>query len=985
MTPSRPIQDAMDQARELGPVFAQKVFDREIVMVASVDVMAELADESRFAKHVPSPQENLRPLTGDGLFTAHNDEPNWHKAHGLLIPAFAMSNMRTYHPTMLQVSRRLIRHWDAATGPVDVPGDMTKMTLDTIGLSGFGFDFGSFERAEPHPFVEAMVRCLEWSQAKSRHIPGMDFLYRKGAARFAEDVEFVNGVVDEVVRARVASGDKSQDDLLGLMLNGGLLDTENIRKQIVTFLIAGHETTSGALSFAMHYLAKNPTVLARAQAEVDALWGSVEDPEPSYEDIGKLRYVRQVLNESLRLWPTAAAFSRAAKKDTTLAGRPVREGQWVVVLVPSLHRDPVWGDNVEAFDPDRFSPERERSRPADAFKPFGTGERACIGRQFALHEATMLLGLLIHRYRLIDHADYQLKVRETLTLKPDGLTLELIRRTERHEQVVAPQAVAAPVGRLRKGTAVTVAYGSNLGNAKYLAGQVASSVEELGGIASVSSVDSFVGSLPTDSPVVLVAASYNGKPTDDAVEFVEWLTGAPEGATSGVRYAVLGVGDRNWADTYQKVPTLLDERLAATGATRLVERGEADASGDLGTVVEEWTRRLGTALLASHGDPDAVAVDGPSVEVEYLTGDVTSALRARHELLPMTVLETHDLAPTGRTKKFLRLRLPEGVTYRTGDHLTVLPENPAALVSRAASLLRLDLDAVITVRSKLPIDRPLTIRSLLTHFVELQDVATSAQVRVLAEHNPCPPERMALLAPAESGTVLDLVERFPALRETLPFEVLLDLLPALRPRHYSISSSAVAQPGEIDLMVSAAPGGIASNHLIGLAAGDVVPGRIAPCRNAFRQTADVPVIMVSAGTGLAPFRGAIADRVASAATTPALCYFGCDAPDVDYLHRTELEAAQETGVVEMRPTFSHAPERGLRFVQHRIGAESDEVWRLLEQGARVHVCGEGKRMAPAVREAFRDVHRKHTGGTDQDAELWLANLVANDRYVEDVF
>jgi hypothetical protein len=117
--------------------------------------------------------------------------------------------------------------------------------------------------------------------------------------------------------------------------------------------------------------------------------------------------------------------------DTVIGGRyPVRKGQWAIVLIPALHRDPVWGDAPEAFDPDRFAPDRNRARPAHVYKPFGTGERACIGRQFALHEATLVLGMLLSRYDLRGDPSYELKVQELLTLKPEGFLLEVSRRSD---------------------------------------------------------------------------------------------------------------------------------------------------------------------------------------------------------------------------------------------------------------------------------------------------------------------------------------------------------------------------------------------------------------------------------------------------------------------------------------------------------------------------------------------------------------------------
>jgi len=263
-------------------------------------------------------------------------------------------------------------------------------------------------------------------------------------------------------------------------VDGTTLDTANIRNQVITFLIAGHETTSGAMSFALYYLAKHPAVLQLVQREVDALWGSAADPEPTFDEVGQLAYTRQVLNEALRLWPTAAVFGRHAREDTLLGGRiPVRAGQGVMVLAPMLHRQPVWGDNPELFDPSRFTPEAEAARSPHAFKPFGTGERACIGRQFALHEATMLLAMLVHRYRLHDHADYRLTVKETLTLKPDGFTLTLTPRTtadrehaqlpgaaRRQDTVADERALPA---RVHSGTRALFLHGSNYGTCREFA------------------------------------------------------------------------------------------------------------------------------------------------------------------------------------------------------------------------------------------------------------------------------------------------------------------------------------------------------------------------------------------------------------------------------------------------------------------------------------------------------------------------------------
>ncbi len=1025
---NRPFQRIVEEGRGLGPIFTRKVLGTEITVVSGADLVAELADEQRFSKKVAGALRGVRRFAGDGLFTADNHEPNWARAHDLLLPAFAMSSMRDYHPAMLSVANKLLARWDAAApeGTVDVPGDMTRLTLDTIGLCGFGFDFESFERAEPHPFVEAMVRGLLHAQNRGRRLPGTARLYRKRDEQHERDIELMSEIVDEVIRERRASGDTSTDDLLGLMLNSdGGLDEVNIRYQVITFLIAGHETTSGALSFALHYLAKHPAVLARAQAEVDALWGEEDDPQPRYEDIGKLRYVRQVLNEALRLWPTAPGFTRAPVEDTVIGGRyPVAEGQPLLVSASLLHRDPVWGDNVDNFDPERFSPEQEKQRPPHAFKPFGTGERECIGRQFALHEATMVLGMLLHRYRLIDHARYQLRIKQTLTIKPAGLTLGLVHRTPRERRSSESRAEPARArrdrteGRVAAGTPLTLLHGSDLGTSRSTAEQLASEAAKYGFTTSVGPLNEAVDDLPAEGPTVIVASSYNGKPTEDAAEFVSWLESAEQPVARDVPYAVLGVGDRNWVATYQRVPTLIDARLAEAGGQRLLDRGEVDVSGDALGDTDSFGDALWETLLQRYGHGESASrsssAERPGYVVDELSPGVTAALDAQHGVVPMEVVDRDSLVdtehPLARAKRFLRVRLPEGHSYRTGDHFAVLPDNRPDQVHRAVELLHLDPEAVIRVRARegmrrpLPLDRPVRVRELFTHFVEVQDPATAQQIRALAEHNPCPPEEQALRRLAEAPTgesVLDLVEQHPALREHLPLAVLLELLPAMRPRDYSISSSAHYRPGEVDLMVSvlSAPArtgsgefrGVGSHHLSSLAPGDTVRAAVRPCREVFRVVPDpdTPVIMIAAGTGLAPFRGFIADRrhalERGATLAPALCYFGCDHPDVDYLHREELTAAEEAGAVSMRPTFHKAPRDGVEFVQHRILAEADELHRLLESGARVYVCGDGARMAPGVREAFVELYSSRTGTDHDKARRWLDELIAADRYVEDVY
>ncbi|WP_241256528.1 cytochrome P450 [Rhodococcus sp. KRD162] len=425
--PRTPIQDSTALAARLGPMFERQILGRRFVFASGADVVGELCDEKRFEKFLPPGVESLRDIGADGLFTAYNHEPNWRRAHDLLRPAFTAGAMRGYHRIMVEVADDLIEHWERLSrnsSPTDVSSDMTKLTLETIGRTGFSYSFDSFASVETHPFVSAMVGALTYNQRRSLlSVPAFARpLFARSDRRYSRNKQYLAEVLADVVRTRRQStGDFT--DLLQIMMdaardvdNPNALSEANIGYQILTFLIAGHETTSGALSFALYYLATHPEVFERARAEVDEVWGT---GSPEFGQVPKLRYVRRVLDESLRLWPTVPAFGRAARAQTVIGdGYRMDAGDWAVVLVTALHRDPVWGDHPGEFDPDNFLPERIKARPAHVYKPFGTGERACIGRQFAIHEAVLVLGTILQRFDLRADPSYRLRIQERLTMMP---------------------------------------------------------------------------------------------------------------------------------------------------------------------------------------------------------------------------------------------------------------------------------------------------------------------------------------------------------------------------------------------------------------------------------------------------------------------------------------------------------------------------------------------------------------------------------------
>lgn len=438
--PRHPLLSLLEWGADLGPIYELQIFRQKFVFVSGADLVAELCDEKRFCKALPPAITALRDYAGDGLFTAFNDEPNWQLAHELLMPAFTRSAMASYHPIMLATAAELFEYWDRQSGAVDVTQSMTKLTMETLSRAAFSHDFGSFSTEEPHPFVGAMVRALETGRRKGGigTAPGGKwvgrFMDRRNAARQA----YVDGLLDDLIAQRAGSDD--QHDLLGIMLNvshpetGECLSPLNIRYQILTFLVAGHETTSGALSFTLYYLSRHPECLAAAQREADEILGDDPAATPTFEQVPKFRYIRRCLDEALRIWPTVPAFARSPRTETTLGGRyRMQPDDWAVIVLAHVHRDPAIWENPDRYDPDRFLPAAIKKRPAQSYKPFGAGLRACIGRQFALHESVLVLACLLHRYDLRGDPDYELAVDERLTMVPKDFEITL------HPRVAAGQ------------------------------------------------------------------------------------------------------------------------------------------------------------------------------------------------------------------------------------------------------------------------------------------------------------------------------------------------------------------------------------------------------------------------------------------------------------------------------------------------------------------------------------------------------------------
>lgn len=381
-----------------------------------------LTNAEVFVKRSPVYREMADAL-GDGLLTSEGD--TWKAQRRTLQPLFTRKRVQDYGDAFVAAARSVGDAWsDGARIDLDV--HMQTLSLRSVSVTLFGMDATD----EVEPIVAATGFLSEEVVARGlapirlpRWLPTR--LHRKLDAAEEELARRVDAIVDRG-RAR----DEERDDLVSLLLRvkdpetgEGLSDVE-IREQALVLLLAGYDTTSTALTFALHLLGRHPEVQDRARDEVRSVLG---DRDPTAADVGALTYVRQVLDEAMRLYPSAYITSRLAVEDTSVGGFDVPRGSVAATSFYALHRNPRIWDNPAGFDPSRFDPEQVRERDPYAYLPFGGGPRSCIGNHFALLEATLAIAVLLQRWRF-DAQVTEVPLRLGITLRPAALVLTQVTK-----------------------------------------------------------------------------------------------------------------------------------------------------------------------------------------------------------------------------------------------------------------------------------------------------------------------------------------------------------------------------------------------------------------------------------------------------------------------------------------------------------------------------------------------------------------------------
>ncbi|CAG9997023.1 unnamed protein product [Clonostachys byssicola] len=1053
ISPTFQLGSFLDIADQCGEIYRLRFPGIQIVVLCTQALINEACDEKRFKKCIAPPLESIRLGVHNGLFTARDGEEPWGIAHRVLIPNFGPLKIRGMYDEMYDVAKQLTLKW-ARAGPrewVKPTQDFTRLTLDTIALCSMGFRFNSFYSQEMHPFIQAMADFLyECGEIDTRFLP--NFFYRKRDKTLSRNIDTLRRTAQDVLDARKSGLDDRDNDLLTAMLKGvdpqtGKKMTDgSILDNLITFLVAGHETTSGMLSYAFYQILHNPKTFQKAQQEVDTVCGK---GRITIDHLSKLPYINAVLRETLRLTSTIPAFSVEPKEDTMIAGKYfVKKGQPIMNLVFKAHLDPaVYGDTVNEFIPERMlddSFNRLNREFPNCWKPFGNGKRSCIGRAFAWQEALLITAMLLQNFNFELQPGYEISHKQTLTIKPDKLAMRAILRDgltpvtlEQRLGGSGPRtsdskaAKTGPAAGGGRGRPLTILYGSNTGTCKSLAQQAATNAPRHGfHVVKLDSLDTGKESLSTDHPTVIVTASFEGEPPDNAEQFVSWIRSldVEKKPLDKVSYAVFGCGHSDWVNTHQRIPKLIDSRLVDLGAERLVGLGTSDVStGATFGEFEAWEDdMLWPALKARYGDSDqgnttsAPEPQGVSATVSHprnstLHQDVRLATVIKTETL--TAYEDGELS----LKKHVEVELPSELNYETGDYLAVLPVNPEETVRRAMRVLGLSWDAHLNITSDVPVALPMegsvSAKDVLSSYVELSQPATKRNIMKLIQitNDEKTIQGLTRLAndyyveetSAKRVSVLDLLERFQSLY--IPIGTFLSMLPPMRVRQYSISSSPLFKPSHATLTFSTLrePSlsnasnlhiGVASSYLANLQPLDVIQVIVRPSPPAFGLPSDpetTSLLLVAAGTGIAPFRAFIQHRALQLSSgkklAPAYLYFGCRSPDTDNLYRDELDEWERLGAVQVRRVYSRSTttreSQGCKYVQDRLWEDRKEVWDLWEKGgAKIFVCG-----SKAVGEGVRDTMIRMKREASQEDEMGKSELTKwfhaqrNVRYVEEIF
>ncbi|WP_020394813.1 assimilatory sulfite reductase (NADPH) flavoprotein subunit [Thiolinea disciformis] len=559
-----------------------------------------------------------------------------------------------------------------------------------------------------------------------------------------------------------------------------------------------------------------------------------------------------------------------------------------------------------------------------------------------------------------------------------------------HNVIPFPQLAAAnrveAVAQLSVNT--TILYGSQTGNSKAIAEKLHQAFKASGLASSLKSLRDYRPQhLKKEQRVVFVVSTHgNGEPPDDARTFFQFINNERAPQLKELHYAVLALGDSSY-DAFCQSGVELDQRLEKLGATRWLARIDCDV--DFADHATRWREQiLEKVKQDDHSDSSPLPKQGLVQAVQQATiGSAEAPWTA--ELLSATPVT--DPSSEKEVFHFEFSLENSGITYEPGDILAVKVSNETALVDLLIQQGGWDSNSAVSVKGNVrPLREALIDTFEITNVTrkQLQNYASTTQQTALAAQAA---DKAALVDWLYAADWLDVLKTYPA---ELSAQAFIDLLRPLQAREYSIASSLAAHPDEVHLLVKRVTYqhherehlGVGSNWLARLQAGDSAQIYIKPNQHFKLPKSDnTKLIMIGAGTGVAPFRGFLFEREARGLTGNTWLFFGEQRFRSDFLYQAEWLELVKSGVLErMSVAFSRDQAEKI-YVQHRLIEQGAELWQWLQDGAHLYVCGDMHKMAKDVHAALAQIAVTHGGLSDEQAQQYLETLMSERRYQRDVY
>ncbi len=360
----------------------------------------------------------LKIVLGNGLLTSEGSF--WKRQRKLMQPSFHKQRLEGFVDTMGECTSAMLERLRGVAAPFDLHRELTRLTFRIVGLTLLSQDLDGDARA----VGDALTVALHWA---NRHVESLvrvpPWVPTPNNRRFNRAKRILDTLVLRIIEQRrsAAPDTERRRDLLDMLLeardedSGESMNDEQIKHELLTMVLAGHETTANALTFLFYLVAQHPEVHARMRAEVHEVLG---DRAPSIADLKKLEYVTCVIEESMRLYPPAYVFERQASEDDEIAGVPVKKGTVVVFSPYVVHRSERHWHEPSRFAPERFRPAVRSQIGKHVYMPFGAGHRFCIGNNFAMMEMQIVTALLVRGGRFAVAPDYRLELDAQVTLRP---------------------------------------------------------------------------------------------------------------------------------------------------------------------------------------------------------------------------------------------------------------------------------------------------------------------------------------------------------------------------------------------------------------------------------------------------------------------------------------------------------------------------------------------------------------------------------------